>query len=114
MTSDEVRTVLAAVAGYWPTPALTTEEVVAWTTELCGPSRITYDEALATVKAEAGREWRPRAGQIVAMVQHYRRQESLRRPKPALPPGGYCTPEANVAHVQRCRNLLTGSKAVST
>jgi hypothetical protein len=107
MAADQVRSVLAALAGYWPTPVLTEEETVAWTTELVGPARIGYPEALAVIKAECGRQWRPRAGEFVALVQHYRRQEALRKPRPALPSGvRIASREMSLEQVAKCRELL--------
>ena len=106
MTTDQVRAVLATMAGYWPTPAMTEEEVIAYTVELTGPARITAVEAGRVIKAESGRQWRPRAGEFVGLVQHYRRADALRNPRPAIGRGAYCTPEQNLAHLRRCRELL--------
>ncbi len=115
MSADQVRQVLLALAGYWPSPALSDEETVAYTTELLGPARITYDEAMATIKDEAGREWRPRPGVFVALVRHYRRQAALRRPKPALPSGArVASREVSIAQVARCRELLATGRSVDS
>ncbi len=111
MQTDQVRRTLAAMAGYWPTPALRDEEVVAWTTELTGPIGISAGEALKVIRAEGGRQWRPRPGEFVELIQHYRRQETLRRPKPALPSAErIASKEYSLNQIQRCRDLLQQSR----
>ena len=90
MNTTEADTVLEILSGYWPTPALTDEEVKAWYAELCGSHmRITTEEAGKVIAAWArsGEEWRLRPGQIVAEVQALRRKRALDRPLPALPSG---------------------------
>jgi hypothetical protein len=63
------------------------EEVVAWTTELTGPIGISYTEAVKVIRAEGARQWRPRPGEFVELIQHHRRQDALRKRRPALPSG---------------------------
>jgi len=113
MTTDEAFAITEALAGYWPTPALEEAEVKALVVELTGPLRITPQEAATVIKLEAGtgREWRPKPGQIVALVQHHRRQEALRRPRPALSSAPYCTKSENLAHIAHVQELLTTGKA---
>ena len=109
MNVDEIELAFAAIAGYWPTPSLTEEETVAWTTELFG---LPYGEVMATIRAESARRWRPRPGELVDLVKQYRRQEALRRPRPQLPSaeGQPCTPEANLAHVAEVRALFAARR----
>ncbi len=105
MSAEQARVVLATLTGYWPTPALTLEETVAWTTELVGPARINYAEAVAVIHAEKARQWRPRAGEFVELVQHYRRQEALR--KPALPSGArIASRETSLEWISKCREMV--------
>jgi len=111
MTADQVRSVLALISGYHPTPALSEEEIIAWTTELVGPYRMTYAEVVYVIKAEKGRQWRPRPGELVGLVQHYRRQEALRHPRPALEGDRPCSREATLAHIAECKAILVGSEA---
>ena len=90
MNTTEADTVLEILSGYWPTPALTDEEVKAWYAELCGSHmRITTEEAGKVIAAWArsGEEWRLRPGQIVAEVQALRRKRALAVRLPALPSG---------------------------
>ena len=89
MNTTEADTVLEILSGYWPTPALTDEEIKAWYVELCGPLKITTEEASKVIAAQArsGQEWRMRPGQIVIEVQQLRRRRALDRPLPALPSG---------------------------
>ena len=111
MRTDEVRPTLAAMAGYWPTPQLTEEEVIAWTTELTGPIGISNVEARKVIRAESSRQWRPRPGEFVELIQHYRRQEALRSPKPALESGvKIASREMSLEQIAHCRTLLKGEK----
>ena len=93
MRTDEIKPIMAMLAGFWPTPQLAPEEVLAWVAELTDRHmRITADEAQRVLRqlAEAGIEeskFRPRPGQIVPMVQELRRKRALDRPLPALPSG---------------------------
>lgn len=82
MDDAEIDPILVRLAGYWPTPALTPEEVAAWTETLNGPSKLTAEEVTTLLKTEAatGREWRPRAGEMIALVQGLRRQRILEKP----------------------------------
>jgi hypothetical protein len=111
MHTSEVRPTLAAMAGYWPTPQLTEEEVVAWTTELTGPIGISYTEAVKVIRAEGARQWRPRPGEFVELIQHYRRQDALRKPRPALPSGiRIASKEMNDEWIVKCRDLLKAGR----
>jgi hypothetical protein len=48
-----------------------------------------------------------KAGELVEAIKHYRRQELLRRPRPALGDGSWeCTPEENMTGLAQCRELL--------
>ena len=105
MTADQMRTLMAVLAGYWPTPVLTAEEVTAYTAEFTGPLRITYSEARAMLQAEKGRQWRPRPGEVVELVQHYRRQSALRKP-PALGEGAFSTKEQALGHLAALRQSI--------
>jgi hypothetical protein len=83
---------MALLAGLWPSPPMTPEEVMVWAAELTGRQRITPEEAKTVLVrlAESGIEdakYRPRAGQIIAMVQALRRKRALDRPLPELPSG---------------------------
>jgi len=90
--TDEVKPVMAMLSGFWPTPLLTPEEVLAWVAELTSRQMgVTTDEAQVVLRqlAEAGIEeskYRPRPGQIVPMVQALRRKRALDRPVAALNP----------------------------
>jgi hypothetical protein len=111
MNADQVERVFAALSGYWPTPIMAPEEAMAYTTELTGPAQVTYFEAMDVIKAESGRMWRPRAGEFVRLVQHYRRQAVLRQPRPALGSGvRIASREDSIEQVKRCRELLGTSK----
>jgi hypothetical protein len=108
MNAEQAFTITEALTGYWPTPAMEAEEVKAWLMELTGDRNITPNEAAMVIRLEAenGAEWRMRPGQIVSLVQHHRRQEALRWPRPSLPPGKYCTPAENVAHLRELRKSM--------
>jgi len=83
MNYDEADTVMEILSGYWPTPALTEEEVKAWINELCSNHmRITTEEAGKVIAAWArsGETFRLRPGQIVAEVQALRRRRAFDRP----------------------------------
>ena len=82
MNVPEADTVLEVLSGYWPTPALTDEECMAWVTELCGRMRITAEEAAKVIThwARSGETFRMRPGQIVAEVQALRRRRTFDRP----------------------------------
>ena len=84
----EARTVVLMLAGYWPTPAVTEEEAVAWVRELGSASmRIAPQEARTTIDdmVHAGGRFRPRPGKVVAAVHTLRRYNRLMTPQPALP-----------------------------
>ena len=88
MNTSEAETVLEVLSGYWPTPALTEEEVKAWVTELCGHMKITTEEAAKVIHAwsRSGETFRLRPGQIVAEVQALRRRRAFDRPIAELVP----------------------------
>jgi hypothetical protein len=88
MNATEAHTVLEVLSGYWPTPALTEEEVKAWVTELCGRQKITTEEAakVITAWARSGETFRLRPGQIVAEIQALRRRRAFDRPNAELVP----------------------------
>jgi hypothetical protein len=88
MNVTEADTVLEVLSGYWPTPALTEEELKVWVTELCGRMRITFEEAakVITAWARSGETFRLRPGQIVAEVQALRRRRAFDRPIAELVP----------------------------
>jgi len=114
MNVAEVRPILAQLAGYWPSPALTTEEAAAWTTVLTDPSLgVTVNEARAVIRkaSYAGGTFRPRPGQIVAAVLTERRAQC------ALADAGrmLTTGRAEAVDVERagrwiaaCRRVLAG------
>jgi hypothetical protein len=81
MTGEGLKPILTMLAGFWPSPAMTPEEVMAWAAELIGHLRITPEEASTVLRqfAEGGTDdskFRPRAGQIVAWVQALRRKRA--------------------------------------
>ena len=110
MNPQDVRKILAMIAGYWPTPALSEEEIIALTTELVGPSRLTCEEVVAVISAEKGRQWRPRPGELVGMVRHYRGQKALRERRPELEADSPATPEQTLAAIAECRAILTARR----
>lgn len=82
MTGEHIKPTLVMLAGFWPSPAMTPEEVMAWSAELTGHLRITPEEASTVLRqfAECGTDdskFRPRAGQIVAIVQALRRKRAV-------------------------------------
>ncbi len=112
MTIEEAFAIVDAVSGYWPTPAMEPEEVKAWVTVLAGLARISFDEASNVISAESARTWRPRPGQFVELVGHYRRQEALRNPRMALDVGGrICTREENLTNLAALQELLNPGAA---
>jgi hypothetical protein len=81
MTGEDLKPTLIMLAGFWPSPAMTPEEVMAWSAELTGRLRITPEEASTVLRqfAESGTDdskFRPRAGQIIPMVQALRRKRA--------------------------------------
>ena len=103
MNADEAFAIVEMICGYWPTPAMEAEEVKAFITELAVAGRTTYDEARSVVRAEAGRQWRPRP-ELIDLVWQYRRQEALRNPLRALDDGGQlCAPEENLEELSKVR-----------
>jgi hypothetical protein len=81
MTGEGLKPILTMLAGFWPSPEMTPEEVMAWAAELTGHLRITPEEASTVLRqfAEDGADdskFRPRAGQIVAWVQAQRRKRA--------------------------------------
>ena len=81
MTGEDLKPTLIILAGFWPSPAMTPEEVMAWSAELTGRLRITPEEASTVLRqfAESGTDdskFRPRAGQIISMVQALRRKRA--------------------------------------
>jgi hypothetical protein len=110
MNADQVERILAVISGYWATPFVTNEEAIAYTTELTGPAKITYFEAMDVIKAESGRMWRPRPGELVQLVRHYRRQDALRLHRPALGSGvRISSRDESLEQIKRCRELLGAS-----
>lgn len=110
MTRQEAKAVLRAISGYWPTPAMTKEEVTVFFGELEGP--YTLFEARAVIRAEAkgGRIWRPRPGELVELIFQYRRQVALRQPHAALPSGERRSDrQASLEAIAACREILTAA-----
>ncbi len=86
MNGEYLKPTMAMIAGLWPSPPVSYEEALAWSAELTGRLRITSEEANTVLAqfAESGLDdakYRPRPGQIVAMVQHLRRRRALDRPQ---------------------------------
>jgi len=115
MTIEQIRSVLAMLSGYWPTPAMSEEEVVAWTQELCGSYLMTYAEVREVIDAEKIREWRPRPGELVSLVQRRRRHEALRNERRlqlvADTDTDVCSREATISHIAECKAILTGGRS---
>ena len=113
MTRDEIRTVLATISGYWPTPTMSTEEVIAWTSELSGRYRMTYAEVREVIDTEKSRDWRPRAGELIGLVQAHRRAEARRNAQPAayLEAAPPVPLETILRQVERCRSIVSGATA---
>jgi len=113
MTTDQIRSILAMLSGYWPTPSMSEEEVVAWTRELCGPYPIGYVEAQTVIDEQKTREWRPRPGETVSLVQGLRRREALQAERHlqlvADPDEVALTREQTLAKIAECRQTLTRS-----
>ncbi|HXN60013.1 MAG TPA: hypothetical protein VN886_06125 [Acidimicrobiales bacterium] len=109
MNTTEADTVLEILSGYWPTPALTDEEVKAWYNELCRSYlKITTEEAgkIIAASARSGETFRLRPGQIVAEVQALRRRRALDCP-PALPsPDEFMTGPELAAAIGELRQQL--------
>ena len=82
MITSEIEPIIARLIGYWTTPELTPEESLAWTETLLGSLQITSEEAVHVLRAEAenGRQWRPRPGELVALVQELRRRRVMASP----------------------------------
>lgn len=85
MNGEHLRSTMALIAGFWPTPALTEEEILSWSVELTSRMKISSEEATTALKsfAESGLDeakFRPRPGQIVSMVQALRRKRASERP----------------------------------
>ena len=115
MNTIEADTVLEILSGYWPTPALTDEEVKAWYAELCGSHiKITTEEAgkVIAIWARSGEEWRLRPGQIVAEAQALRRRRVLDRPV-ALPEpvGGADYEQVRADALAQCRVAIDAGAA---
>lgn len=89
MNEHTVRPILAAMAGHWPSPPMTTEESLAWVAYLCDPAlAVTEDEAMAIIRAERDREFRPRPGQLEGLVHAHRRRRVFESTVPALRAAG--------------------------
>ena len=98
MTGEDLKPTLVMLAGFWPSPAMTPEEVMAWSAELTGRLRITPEEASTVLRvfAEGGTDdskFRPRAGQIIPMVQALRRKRALETSSRALIKAPYVRPD---------------------
>ncbi len=93
MRQDEVKPVMAMLSGFWPTPLMTPEEVLAWVAELTSRQMsLTTDEAQRVLRQLAESDideskYRPRPGQIVPMVQALRRRRAAGDRWLALPSG---------------------------
>lgn len=114
MRQDEARNVIALIAGLWPTPAMADEEAAAWGLVLVRSARISREEATTVLVAvaENGAQWRPRPGELIAMVQHERRQRALRTPRPALPSGEkIASKETQMERLAACKRLMAGQEA---
>jgi len=112
MNAQQTRPVLASLVGFWPTPALTSEETLAWVCELTGPLKITPAEAQHAIRkhAETGAEFRIRPGQIIELVQAIRRMRAVHE-RPQLTRAPVWEPdEENLAAREAC--LATWRKAV--
>lgn len=118
MIKDDVRPILAMIAGYWPTPALTTEEVSAWTTELVSTSRISAEEARTVIInfAETGAVYRPRPGQLLGLVQSLRRKRAFDAAPYALGPVKRTLNENEKAEIRRkfswLKSLISSDSSV--
>ena len=61
------------------------------------------------LRAQGARQWRPRPGEFVELIQHHRRQDALRKRRPALPSGiRIASKEMNDEWIAKCRGILTG------
>lgn len=85
MNGEDLKPVMALLAGLWPSPPVTYEEALAWSAELTGRQKISPEEANTILAefAESGTEvskYRPRPGQIIPMVQALRRKRAIGRP----------------------------------
>jgi hypothetical protein len=110
MNANAANTVIARLAGYWPTPAMTDEEALAWVEVLTSPDpfgtgrrgdrSITLDEARRWLSRRLGDQFRPRPGQLVEWVRAERRsaQRVLTPPRPA--------PEVVAARIAEIRKLI--------
>jgi hypothetical protein len=118
--TDEVKPIMAMLSGFWPTPLMTPEEVLAWVAELTSRQMgVTTDEAQVVLRqlAEAGIEeskFRPRPGQIVPMVQALRRRRALDRPVAAIEPAEIFTgnyDEIRAQTIADCRASIDAGAA---
>lgn len=114
MNAEHAEQIVRRMMGYWPTPAISDEEAVAWVQELTNPAlAVTPTEALSVIRkaSYAGEPHRPRPGQLVAAVQAERRAlgrvEDTRR---ALTAGreGAVSGERASAWARACRRMLEG------
>lgn len=114
MNADHAEQIVRRMIGYWPTPAISDEEAVAWVEELTKPDLgITPTEALAVLRrASYGADpHRPRPGQLVAAVLAERRALGrVAETRRALTAGreGAVSGERASAWARACRRMLEG------
>lgn len=114
MNADRAQQVVRWVSGYWPSPAISDEEAVAWVEELTNPSvNIQPDEALSVLRrcSYAGQVHRPRPGQVIAAVQAERRARArIIDTSRMLEAGraGAVSPERASQWVRACRRVAKG------
>ena len=74
MNVQESNVVVAMAEGFWPTPAMTEPETVAWFGSLGEPDMRPGDvQTVLRRMARSGRAHRPRIGEVVAAVDAERR-----------------------------------------
>jgi hypothetical protein len=115
MNGEDLEPVMALVAGLWPTPEVTYEEALAWSAELTGRQKITRAEAMGVLQdfAESGTQecrFRPRAGQIISMVQAHRRKRATERPIPELPGPQDFSSDIVTTTLASCREAINRNK----
>lgn len=106
MNTQDANTILAVLAGYWPSPPIYDEEAVAWVEVLTDPkTEVSMFEARAWISRQYGDDHRPRPARLAEWVKSERRASANRYRELEPPP---LPPEVVAEKVQGLRDLVTG------
>ena len=74
MRLNQAREIVSKLRGYWPTPAMSEDEVNVWTDALTDPQRPSrFDDVMKVIsRLSSTEQFRPRAGSVMQLAKQYR------------------------------------------